>query len=240
MKYPGVFITGTDTGVGKTVISAALTRTLLNRGMSVGVMKPVETGCARGPKGLLATDSEFLIKAARSKDPKNLITPYTMEAPVAPMEAAEMEGVEINEEYILDCYLQLKHRHDFMVVEGAGGLMVPIHRRMLVSDLIQLLDLPVILVARPNLGTINHSLLSLHYAQDLGIKVLGFVINRRHDEVKEIHVAEEKSPILIETLSGVPFLGTKPYVEDSLLDEEFIEKSASYFAELIKLDSLGL
>ncbi len=237
MKYQGVFITGTDTGVGKTIISAALTRALLNRGIDVGVMKPVETGCARGPKGLIPTDSEFLIKAARSKDPRKLITPYTMHAPVAPCEAAEKEGVEIMEEYIRDCYLQLKSRHEFMVVEGAGGLMVPIYRRFLVSDLIQLLDLPTILVARPNLGTINHSLLSIRYARSQGLKILGFVINRRRDEIK---VAEEQSPMIIENLSGAPFLGVKPYVEDSLLDEEFIEKSAELVSQLINLDCLGI
>jgi dethiobiotin synthetase len=237
VKYKGVFVTGTDTGVGKTIISAAIARMLVNQGLDVGVMKPVETGCAHGPKGLIPTDSEFLIKAARSKDAKDLITPYTLEAPVAPSEAANLAGVEINDEYILDCYLKLKERHEFMVVEGAGGLMVPIYQRFLVSDLVQLLELPVILVARPDLGTINHSLLSIHYAQGKGIKVLGFVVNRRHNKV---HVAEEKSPILIEKLSGVPFLGTKPYVEDSLLDEEFIEKSAEYLSEFIKLDPLGL
>ncbi len=237
MKHKGFFITGTDTGVGKTIITAALARMLLNRGLDVGVMKPVETGCARGPKGLIPTDSEFLIKAGKSKDPKALITPYTLEAPVAPSEAADLAGVEINDEYILDCYLKLKERHDCMIVEGAGGLMVPIYQRLLVSDLIKLLELPIILVARPNLGTINHSLLSIRYAQDQGIPVLGFIVNRRHDR---IHASEEKSPIIIEKLSGVPFLGTKPYIEDSLLDEEFIEKSAEYFEDLIQLDPLVL
>ncbi len=237
MRYPGVFITGTDTGVGKTIVSAALARTLLNRGIDVGVMKPVETGCARGPKGLLPTDSEFLIKAARSKDPKKLITPYTMETPVAPCEAAEREGVEINDEYIRDCYLKLKERHDFMVVEGAGGLMVPIYQKFLVSNLIQLLGLPIILVSRPKLGTINHTLLSIHYAKCQGIKILGFIVNRRHEA---IHLAEEKSPIIIEKISGVPFLGTKPYIEDSLLDEEFIEQSADLFSDLIPLGFLDL
>ncbi len=237
MKYPGVFITGTDTGVGKTVITSALTRALLNSGIDVGVMKPVETGCASGPKGLIPTDSEFLIKAARSKDPRKLITPYTMHAPVAPCEAAEMEGVEIMEEYIRDCYLQLQKKHDFMVVEGAGGLMVPIYQRFLVSDLVQLLELPIILVARPNLGTINHSLLSIRFAQSEGIKTLGFVINRRNDEIR---LAEEKTPMIIENLSGIPFLGIKPYIEDSLLDEEFIEKSAELVSQLINLDCLGI
>jgi dethiobiotin synthetase len=124
-----------------------------------------------------------------------------------------------------------------MVVEGAGGLMVPIYRRFLVSDLVQLLELPIILVARPNVGTINHTLLSINYAQSQGIPLLGFVINRRYDE---INVAEEKSPIIIENLSGVPFLGVKPYIEDSLLDEEFIEKSSELLSQLFKLDSLGL
>lgn len=237
MQYKGVFITGTDTGVGKTIVAAALARTLLNRGVDVGVMKPVETGCALGPKGLIPTDSEFLIKAAHAKDTKNLITPYTLKASVVPCEAAEMEDVEIMEEYILDCYLQLQSRHEFMVVEGAGGLMVPVYRRFLVSDMIQLLELPVILVARPDLGTINHSLLSIRYAQSIGLKVLGFIINRRSDEIK---IAEEKSPMIIENLSGVPFLGVKPYIEDSLLDEEFIEKSAELFSQLIKLDCLGI
>lgn len=237
MRYKGVFIAGTDTGVGKTIVAAALARTLLNKGIDVGVMKPVETGCALGPKGLIPTDSEFLIKAAHAKDTKNLITPYALKAAVVPCEAAEMEGVEIIEEYILDSYLQLQNRHEFMVVEGAGGLLVPIYRRFMVSDLIQLLELPVILVARPDLGTINHSLLSIRYAQSIGLQVLGFIINRRNEDIK---IAEEKSPIIIENLSGVPFLGGKPYIEDSLLDEEFIEESAVLFSQLIKLDCLGI
>ena len=237
MKHNGVFITGTDTGVGKTIISAALARMLLNKGINVGVMKPVETGCKRGPKGLIPTDSEYLIKSARSKDSKDLITPYTMETPVAPCEAADKEGVEINEEYIRVCYLQLMSKHKFMVVEGAGGLMVPIYCHFLVSDLIQMLELPVILVARPDLGTINHTLLSIRYAQNEGLNVLGFIINRRNDK---INVAEEKSPMIIENLSGVPFLGVKPYIEDSLLDEEFIERSSELLTQLINLDCLGI
>ncbi|OIP65525.1 MAG: dethiobiotin synthase [Nitrospirae bacterium CG08_land_8_20_14_0_20_52_24] len=237
MQHQGVFITGTDTGVGKTIFAAALARILLNRGVDVGVMKPVETGCAMGPKGLIPTDSEFLIKAAHAKDRRILITPYTLKASIAPSEAADMEGVEIMEEYILHSYLQLQSRHEFMVVEGAGGLMVPIYRRFLVSDLIQILELPVILVARPDLGTINHSLLSLRYAQSVGLQVLGFMINRRNDKIK---IAEEKSPLIIENLSGVPFLGVKPYIEDSLLDEEFIEKSAELISQFINLDCLGL
>lgn len=237
MGHTGLFITGTDTGVGKTIISGALARTLLNREINVGVMKPVETGCARGPKGLIPRDSEYLIKAARSKDPKNLITPYTMASPLAPSVAAEREGVEIMEEYICDCYFQLQKKHDFMIVEGAGGLMVPVYHHFLLSDLILLLELPTILVARPGLGTINHTLLSIHYAKSIGLNILGFIINRRSEE---INVAEERSPIIIENISGVPFLGVKPYIEESLLDEEFIEKSAEFLSELVNLDCLGL
>lgn len=200
----GLFITGTDTGVGKTVVTGALAAALRRRGLDVGVMKPVQSGATRTQAGMSATDAEFLSRVAGVEDPPELVCPVRLEAPLAPSVAARMEGREVRREEILAAYRELCRRHPTMLVEGAGGLAVPIAGSYLISDLARDMDLPLLVVARPSLGTINHTLLTVHFARAAGLEVLGVVIN---NYPAEPGLAERTSPRIIEELAGAPILG---------------------------------
>jgi dethiobiotin synthetase len=170
----GLFITGTDTGVGKTIITGGLAAYLRSRGMDTGVMKPLESGCLSGAP---SSDSVYLKKISQSPDDLDLINTYAFEKPLAPGVAAQLQGEEISFDRIAESYRRLELMHPFVLVEGAGGLMVPIGRQKNTIDLIEFLELPVLLVARMGLGTINHTLLSLEYLKARNIVVAAVVLN---------------------------------------------------------------
>jgi len=205
----GIFITGTDTGVGKTVAAAAIARLLRDRGINVGVMKPVTSGCDC-PEGKLRSDDAELLAWGAGCDPADPdIAPYCLAAPIAPSVAAAMEGVRIDFSRIRDAFDRLAARHDFMIVEGAGGLMVPLAGGLMVADLIGRLSLPALVIARPGLGTVNHTVLTCFAAKQLGIETRGVIIN---DYPETPDRAAESAPHLIDSLSGAPLLGIFPHV----------------------------
>lgn len=208
----GLFITGTDTGVGKTVVSTAIARALTSFGMDVGIMKPIETGCFRRNGRLRLSDALYLKAAARVRDPLEMITPYAYRSPLAPRAASLLEGNEMNLETILQAYDQLRRRHSFMIVEGLGGLIVPLTAHADLPDLIRLFDLPVLLVARSGLGTLNHTLLTLRHGAGLGIRFLGVVFNRT---APAISLADKTNPVSLAERTDVPLLGTLPYFKKS-------------------------
>jgi len=213
MRKKGLFITGTDTEVGKTVITGGLAGALRGRGINVGVMKPAASGCTINRDGrLLSEDALFAMTAAGMlEDEYDIVNPYRLEQPLAPRLAAELAGVNIEMEHLRDCYTQLEKRYDLMLVEGAGGITTPLNARHLVADLIGALKLPVVIVARPNLGTVNHTLLTVEYARQRGFTVAGVIINAyRHEQAG---IAEKTNPQLIEELAGVPVLGVVPMAE---------------------------
>ncbi len=218
----GFFVTGTDTGVGKTVIAAAMIKVIRALGMSVCAMKPVETGCPRVGNTLYPSDGMFLKKAAAMEETIDHITPFCFETPAAPSLASEIEGKPVNVESIVEEFQSLKERHRAVVVEGVGGIMVPIKRDYFVLDLIRDLELPVIVVSRPSLGTLNHTLLTVNYALKEGIKVSGIVIN--FTRPPDVTVAENTTPMMLQQLSQVPVMGTFPYLDD--LEDGTIEKAA--------------
>lgn len=201
----GIFITGTDTDVGKTAISAGLAGALRLMEYSVGVMKPVQSGAAIRNGKLYSQDAELLKMAADTQDEDELICPVLLREALAPGIAAEMEGKSIDLDLILKSYRELRRRHDIVIVEGAGGIAVPVKDRFLVSDLILLLGLPVIIVARPGLGTINHTVLTIEYARKCGIHVIGMIISNYHGGL-----AEETNPGIISSLTSIPILGIIP------------------------------
>ncbi len=201
----GFFITGTDTGVGKTAVTAGLAANLKHRGFNVGIMKPFQTGCVERFHGRVSVDAFFAMQVAGITDPINIVNPYCLEPPLAPRIAAEMTGVNIEIDKISLAYRELCKRHDFMLVEGAGGIMVPITGRFLMADLAILLDLPVLIVARPGLGTVNHTLLTIEYAKSKGLQIAGIIINGL--DRAETDPAENTNPGLIEELSGIPVVG---------------------------------
>ncbi|MFZ3171214.1 MAG: dethiobiotin synthase [Carboxydocellales bacterium] len=202
----GLFITGTDTGVGKTIFTAALAGALKDQGWQVGVMKPAQSGVEEGKD----SDASLLIRAAEVTDPPELIVPYSLRAPLTPMVAAEVEGQQIEQRVITAAYRSLSINHRLILVEGAGGLMVPLNSNLLVAQLVSELNLPLIIVARPNLGTINHTLLTVATARGLGLKIAGVIINGYH--AGQAGLAEKTAPQIITQFSGVPVLGLVPYI----------------------------
>ena len=159
---PGIFITGTDTGAGKTVAAAGLALALRARGIKVGVMKPVATDC-QGSGKLVSLDAAFLMEAAENEFPP-LISPSRFRNALAPHVASIVEKKEVDFKKIYDAYRELQRHYDFIIVEGIGGLLVPITKDYFVSNLIREFRLPVVIVARAGLGTINHTLLTVDAA----------------------------------------------------------------------------
>ena len=240
MAGKGIFITGTDTGIGKTVAAAAIARLLRNRGIKVGIMKPVTSGCA-GTKGrCLSEDAELLAWGAGCDPADPDIAPYCLAAPLAPSVAAAMEGVRIDFGHIRDAFDRLAARHEFMIVEGAGGLMVPLAGGLMVADLIGRIAQPALVIARPDLGTVNHTVLTCYAAKHLGIEIRGVIINNYPEAPDR---AAESAPHLIDSLSGAPLLGIFPHVEGEdpqLVVERLAEKIAAEPATRILLREIGI
>lgn len=177
----GIFITGTDTGVGKTVVSAVLLASLRQAGIDAVPMKPVQTGCTSRKGRLAAPDLEFMLDFAGVKPGKtslDLMCPYRFKPACSPHLAAAMAGKSISLNRILASFRKLAKKHQTIIVEGAGGVLVPVSGRKTMLDLMKLLELPVILVARPGLGTINHTLLSIREIRRAGLELKGVIFNQ--------------------------------------------------------------
>jgi len=211
-KVKGVFVTGTDTGVGKTWVAAGLTAVLRRWGLSACYFKPVQSGCPEKDGRLLPTDAHFARELAGLAEPLELLTPITLRLPLAPGVAAAREGVKVDLERIARARQELARRYELLVTEGAGGLYVPlINTDFLVLDMVRWLRLPLIVVARAGLGTINHTALTVKAAQNAGVPVAGVVINRYPERPS---LAEETNPGVITALTGVPILGKVPDIPD--------------------------
>ncbi len=169
----GIFVTGTDTGVGKTLVSCSVLRDLRKSGIDVGAMKPVETGV--GPEGPL--DAIALRNAAGVDDDLAEVCPVQLALPAAPSVAAARQGSSVDLARIEACFSALAARHSMLVVEGAGGLLVPVSETVDMAGLAARLGLPLLLVARSALGTINHTLLSLEAIERRGLALAGVVIS---------------------------------------------------------------
>jgi len=203
-KFPkGIFVTGTDTGVGKTVVTAAIAWNLTQAGKRVALMKPVQTGTiVSGP-----TDTEFVQKVLGADYSLDVSCPYMFSDPVAPLVASMLVGERIDIKKIKDSYSRLSSDNDFVIVEGAGGLLVPILEDYFMSDLALDLDLPVLIVTRPNLGTLNHTFLTLESAKKRGLDVAGIVIS---NFPWDPGLPEQTNPELIFSMTGVDILGVIP------------------------------
>lgn len=217
MVTRGVFITGTDTGVGKTMVGGILAAGLRARGVDVGVMKPLESGCCRQNGRLQPQDALLLKEMAGVDDDIDLICPYCFEQPLAPGIAAEREGVEIDLARIVRAYEELKRLHEVIIVEGAGGVLVPVTAGLLAPDLMRVFGLPLLVVARARLGTINHTLLTINEARRLSLEVMGVVLNQ-DDPVPD--PASESNAQILERFLTVPIIGKVPYFGTMLSPEE--------------------
>ncbi len=211
IKHQTFFICGTDTGVGKTTVTGILLKNFNDTGIRAGGFKPLESGCRSHQHHLKRADSEHLKKMGKMDDPINRINPYAFKEALAPGVAAERENKKISFTKIKNCLKQLQKKYDLVLIEGAGGLLVPVAGKKTNVDLIRYLGAPVIIVARLGLGTINHTLLTLHHLQHHKIPVAGVILNET-SPLKTI--AEKTNPDVLKKFK-IPILGIVPYLKSS-------------------------
>jgi dethiobiotin synthetase len=208
LSIPGLFVTGTDTGVGKTVVAGAIANWFKRRQKKVAVCKIAATGCEMRREGLVSEDAEFLAVCADARHPLDLIAPQRYSEPLAPAIAAERAKRPIDWFLINNSIRLMSRGSDLMIVEGVGGVMVPMDAKHTVLDVAVALKVPAIVVARPALGTINHTLLTVNALRDAGVQVAGVVINKF--KADGASVAEETNPRAIERWGKVPILCVTP------------------------------
>ncbi len=218
----GFFIVGTDTGVGKTIVAGAMIKALSFLGHHVGAMKPDESGCSREGEVLVPSDGMFLRQTAHMDEPITLVTPCCFESPLAPLAASEIDMKEVDLAEIRRAFKELSAKYSAMIVEGLGGLMVPIKKDHYLVNMASEFGLPLILVARPGLGTINHIMLSVDCALKEGREVAGLIIN--YSTPPDGGLAEKTNPGLLARICPIPVISVFPYLSSP--DEDSIAKAA--------------
>jgi dethiobiotin synthetase len=211
MSGRGIFVTGTDTGVGKTVIACALVRALRESGRRVGVMKPVASGARHTPEGLRNDDALALIEAAASAAPYADVNPFCFEPPVSPHIAAKEAGKPIDVSTIRAKYLQLSATADWVVVEGAGGWHAPLSEHQTMADLAWELALPALLVVGVRLGCLNHAHLTRLGIEAHGVSFAGWIASF----VDEAMARKEENLLALERALGEPALAIVPYTSEA-------------------------
>ena len=207
-----LLVTGTDTGIGKTLVTAAIAAALAARGMRIGVAKPAETGCSERGGVLYPEDAATLAAAAGAPEPLDLVCPYRFAEPLAPALAAERAGSTIDVEALVAALRTRAAALDLLLVEGAGGLLVPLTRSATYADLAIALAAPVLLVIGSRLGAINHALLTLAALEARAILTRGYVFNRLTGDAD---LATETNGPLLRALTPVPCLGELPWLADA-------------------------
>lgn len=196
MKNKGIFITATDTEAGKTYVSCKIVQAIKKTGLkNCGVYKPVSTGNR--------DDAKALIKAAGIKEKPETVTPVFFKNPMSPYGASLIEKKSFDTKKVKAGFKYFINKYDFTVVEGVGGVLVPLKKDLYVSDMIKIFDLPVIVVARFGLGTLNHTLLTIDKLQRDKIKVAGIILSGKKDP-KDISV--KSNAALIKSLTKLPVL----------------------------------
>jgi dethiobiotin synthetase len=233
-ELPGLFVTGTDTGVGKTLVAGAIADWFRRRHRRVGVLKPIATGCVHRREGLVSEDAEFLAHCADARFPLDVICPVRYAEPLAPAVAADREGRPVDWETVGRCLRMVEGGSDVLIVEGVGGVMVPLDAKHTVLDLARWLRLPAIIVARPHLGTINHTLLTVNALRSAGVPIAGVVINRYPADAASI--ADETNPRTIEKWGKVAVLCVVP---DESLTEGKLPKGVIAAVETVDWDRLA-
>ncbi|USG65420.1 dethiobiotin synthase [Brevibacillus ruminantium] len=206
-SWTGFFVSGTDTGVGKTVVTAGLAAVLRDEGFDLGVFKPVQSGGETEEE----RDSYRLRILSGVSDDCGKIAPYSFAAPLTPVLAAQQEGVTLTMSELAEAGEPLQKKYAALLVEGAGGLAVPLTQTDLMADFAALLGMPLLLIGRAGLGTINHTILSAAFARQRGLQVAGVIVNgyRTDDDDKSV----ETNAAMIERYGDVPVLGRMPWIE---------------------------
>lgn len=218
----GILITATDTGAGKTVITALLGLYLKAKGYETGVLKPVETGCNEVDGALSPEDGEFLRSYIHPERSVEEITPFRFKLPLAPSVAASMEGNNLDYSQVVSFCNEQIDSHDITLIEGVGGLLVPLTREKMVINLAVDLDIPLLIVSPDRLGTLNHTLLTVKVAQNVGLKVCGVILN----EVSSVSDISRESNLdeLRRLLVGIPVVKV-PFIEGEFSLEKLLNLS---------------
>jgi len=218
----GFFVTGTDTGVGKTQISVALMALLQQQGLIVAGMKPIASGCEITAEGLQNDDALQLQQQANIDLPYTLMNPYAFEAEIAPHIAAQQVDIEIDLDLIVENYQQIQQDSDCIIVEGAGGWLVPINTQYTMADLALRLQLPIILVVDIKLGCINHALLTVQAIESTGLTLQGWVANHTQENEQSNEIIDTlKYTLSAHCLGNVPRLIDKQKAVDYLTLTDF-------------------
>ena len=215
----GIFITGTDTGVGKTVFTAALAARLRPEGRDVVALKPFASGAVTIDGRRVSADTLFIEEAAHSGEPPDELTPELFDAPLAPSVAARLEGRRVDVGRVVEHCRRVAGRHEVALVEGVGGLLAPLSEDAVVADFAAALDLPLVVVARPGLGTLNHTALTVECARAHGLRMVGIVLSGYPGSPG---LAERTNPVELERLTGLEVLAHLPIVDG--LDVESMQR----------------
>jgi len=222
-----LFITGTDTDVGKTYITAGLAASFYEMGIDIGVMKPFAAGTAQ-KKGFKSEDVKILSDAAHVDDPENLINPQFFPIPASPYTAWKKLKTKPKISTILSSFKKLSKLHDTMLVEGMGGVMTPILKDYFITDLIKQMKIPTIIVTRTKVGTVNHTLMTVMMCKKYKIPIKGIIINNFDNGYPVNQLTKD-----LENLTGVKVLGSIPFIKD--MDNASLHK---IFKKNINLKSL--
>ena len=224
-----LFVTGTDTDVGKTCVVAGIVKSLRDMDVDVAVMKPFASGYKENIDSV-SNDVEILMKYSGSSDPVNLVNPYYFEIPSSPYDASKTLNIEIDITKVIDAFEKLASSHEIVIVEGIGGIMTPISKNYFVSDLISELSMRTIIVTSSKIGTVNHSILTIEHAKNKNLDLMGFVINQTVPGGYELSNLKQQ---LID-LTGMNVYATIPHLTPFDLD-----LYVKNFSNLVKISNFG-
>lgn len=225
----GIFILGSDTDVGKTFVSSGITYILRKNGYNACGYKCIQSGGIKEDGKLISGDIKFLKDVTDINEDYENMNPYSLEPEVSPHLAAEIEKVYIDKEVIIDGYKKIGDKYNYIIAEGSGGLVVPIIRNeYYIYDLIKDLDLPVILVTRANVGTINHTTLTVEFARKHNIDIKGIIINNYSNKYYE-----DDNIRVIEDITGIPILSVI-----NKLDTKDVEEIRKEYERSIDIDKI--
>lgn len=216
----GLFVTGTDTDVGKTIVTGALAAALRAENLNVGIWKPVQSGALLGSG---ETDAERLLQYSGIHERAEDVASFTFQAPLTPMLAAKQDGVTVTLQEIITAGQPLIQRYESVLIEGAGGVAVPLTEDSFVVDLISELRIPALIVASSGLGTINHTLLTVSYLQQHGVPIIGFILNDGDSNEMYNNSSAATNAELIERYCGISFLGRFPRLTGEINMERLIQ-----------------
>jgi dethiobiotin synthetase len=205
----GIFVTGTSTGVGKTAVAAGLAWALRKRKIDVGIMKPFATANRIFSRKYKSKDTAILARASGVNDPDCLLNPFFYSIAASPLVAAELKhSPQVDTEKALQKLKKLQRKHDFLIAEGIGGIMVPLTENEFVINFAKRARLPLIIVSTPELGTLNHTLLTVMACEKFGLNIAGIILNKTS---KKPDIVEQKIAEIVERLTHIKLLAVIPF-----------------------------